>query len=52
MNVRRKSAYSTNSGDDGERGPPVLMPNTAVKPFIADSTWLETTWEGRTLPDF
>ena len=43
---------STNSGDNGERDPPVLIPNTEVKPFSADSTWLETTWEGRALPDF
>ena len=27
------------------------MPNTEVKPFSADGTWLETTWESRTLPD-
>ncbi len=31
--------------------PPVLLPNTEVKPFSADGTWLETTWESRTLPD-
>jgi hypothetical protein len=43
---------STISGDDGEGDPPVPIPNTEVKPFSADSTWLETTWEGRTLPDF
>ena len=39
------------SGDYGERDPPVPMPNTEVKPFSADGTWLETTWESRTLPD-
>ena len=39
------------SGDYGERDPPVLIPNTEVKPFSADGTWLETTWESRTLPD-
>ena len=39
------------SGDNGERDPPVPMPNTEVKPFSADGTWLETTWESRTLPD-
>ena len=27
------------------------MPNTEVKPFSADGTWLETIWESRTLPD-
>ena len=31
--------------------PPVPIPNTEVKPFSADGTWLETTWESRTLPD-
>ena len=39
------------SGDYGERDPPVPMPNTEVKPFSADGTWLETIWESRTLPD-
>ena len=41
----------TISGDNGERDPPVPMPNTEVKPFSADGTWLETIWESRTLPD-
>ena len=27
------------------------MPNTEVKPFSADGTWLETTRESRSLPD-
>ena len=39
------------SGDAGEGDPPVLIPNTAVKPFSADSTWRETAREGRSLPD-
>ena len=39
------------SGDNGERDPPVPIPNTEVKPFSADGTWLETIWESRTLPD-
>ena len=50
----RFSGYAkpyTISGDYGERDPPVPMPNTEVKPFSADGTWLETTWESRTLPD-
>ena len=38
------------SGDNGEGDPPVLIPNTEVKPFSADGTWLDTTWESRTLP--
>ena len=50
----RFSGYAkpyTISGDNGERDPPVPIPNTEVKPFSADGTWLETTWESRTLPD-
>ena len=39
------------SGDNGERDPPVPIPNPEVKPFSADGTWLETTRESRTLPD-
>ena len=38
------------TGDNGEGETPVLIPNTAVKPFCAESTELDTTWEGRTLP--
>ena len=48
--VREKDKF-TISGDDGEGVPPVPIPNTEVKPFSADGTWLETTWESRTLPD-
>ena len=44
--------HSANSGDDGVREPPVLIPNTEVKPYSADGTWLETAWESRALPDF
>ena len=40
-----------NSGGQRERVPPVPIPNTEVKPFIADSTWMETSWEGRSSPD-
>ena len=38
-------------GDEGERDTPVPIPNTEVKPLIADGTWLETTWESRSLPN-
>ena len=38
------------SGGNGEGVPPVLIPNTEVKPFSADGTWLDTTWESRTSP--
>ena len=39
------------SGGYGERVPPVPIPNTEVKPFSADGTWLETARESRSLPD-
>ena len=29
---------------------PVPIPNTMVKPWTADGTWLVTTWESRWLP--
>ena len=32
-------------GDDGKVDTPVPIPNTEVKHFHADGTWLETTWE-------
>ena len=38
------------SGDNGGRDPPVLIPNTEVKPTSAEGTWLDTTWESRTSP--
>ena len=41
----------TISGDNGERDPPVPIPNTEVKPLSADGTWLETARESRTSPD-
>ena len=41
----------TISGGDDEGVPPVPIPNTEVKPFSADSTWLETARESRSLPD-
>ena len=39
------------SGDNGERVPPVPIPNTEVKPLSADGTWLETARESRSSPD-
>ena len=39
------------SGGDSEGDPPVPIPNTAVKPFSAESTWLVTAREDRTSPD-
>ena len=44
--------HSKITGDNGKRDPPVLIPNTEVKPLSADGTWLETAWESRTLPVF
>ena len=47
----RSTKTNSISGDDGERDPPVPIPNTEVKPLCADGTWLETARESRTLPD-
>ena len=41
----------TISGDNGEGVPPVPIPNTEVKPFSADGTWLDTARESRSSPD-
>ena len=38
------------SGGNGEREPPVPIPNTEVKPPNADGTELGTAWESRKLP--
>ena len=38
------------TGDNGEGDPPVLIPNTEVKPFSAGSTWLDTAREIKSLP--
>ena len=48
--VREEDKF-TISGDDGEGVPPVPIPNTEVKPFSADGTWLDTARESRTLPE-
>ena len=47
----REHKENTISGGNGERVPPVPIPNTEVKPLSADGTWLETARESRTLPD-
>ena len=31
---------------------PVPMPNTAVKPFIGDNTWVIKPWENSTVPNY
>ena len=48
----REGKHSTISGDNSEGAPPVLIPNTEVKPFNAESTWLDTAREDRKSPDF
>ena len=42
---------ATISGDNSEGVPPVPIPNTEVKPFSVDGTWLETARESRSSPD-
>ena len=42
---------NTVSGGNGEGVPPVPIPNTEVKPFSADGTWLDTARESRSPPD-
>lgn len=41
----RKRAYIYHCGDVSGEVPPVLIPNTEVKPFYADGTWLDTARE-------
>ena len=41
----------TISGGYDEGDPPVPIPNTEVKPFSAESTWLDTAREDRSPPD-
>ena len=48
---KRKLKKPTISGDNGEGDPPVPIPNTAVKPFSVESTWLDTAREDRSSPD-
>ena len=40
----------TISGDNGERDPPVPIPNTEVKLSSAENTWLVTAREDREMP--
>ena len=47
-----KISYNTMNGEDREKDPPVLIPNTEVKLLIAEDTWLETARKIRTLPFF
>ena len=49
VKARRKKL--TISGGNDEGVPPVPIPNTEVKPFSADGTWLVTARESRSPPD-
>ena len=50
-NSQGPAKIDTVSGGNGEGVPPVPIPNTEVKPFSADGTWLDTARESRSLPD-
>ena len=43
FSVKKVGAYS-------DEVTPVPIPNTEVKLIDVDDTWLETTWESRTVP--
>ena len=49
--IQQQIAWKRKYGDNGKEDPPVPIPNTEVKLFYADGTWLETTWESRKLPN-
>ena len=49
--LRVKPENETISGGNGEGVPPVPIPNTEVKPFSADGTWLDTARESRSPPE-
>ena len=53
MNDHRPRPHKndTVSGGNGEGVPPVPIPNTEVKTFSADGTWLDTARESRSPPD-
>ena len=45
-----KEKFTVSGGNDGEV-PPVPIPNTEVKLSSAESTWLDTAREDRSLPE-
>ena len=49
--MKGDSNMLTISGGNDEGDPPVPIPNTEVKPFSADGTWLVTARESRSPPD-
>ena len=51
MVLNGDSTMLTISGGYDEGVPPVPIPNTEVKPFSADGTWLVTARESRSPPD-
>ena len=48
---RRSNKIATISGGNDGEVPPVPIPNTAVKLSSAESTWLDTAREDKSLPD-
>ena len=48
-NISVKKLHISGGNDEGV--PPVPIPNTEVKPFSAESTWLDTAREDRSLPE-
>lgn len=51
-NYALRETSSCHCGDDSVGDPPVLIPNTEVKPYCADGTCLATDRESRKLPHF
>lgn len=43
--TRKRNDLQTITGVNDAEVPPVLIPNTEVKPFYADGTWLDTARE-------
>ena len=48
---RRSNKIATISGGNDGEVPPVPIPNTEVKLSSAESTWLDTAREDKSLPD-
>ena len=38
------------AGVNDDEDPPVPIPNTVVKLISAENTWMETSWENRSVP--
>ena len=52
VNLHLCKLASKKCRDNSEEVTPVPIPNTVVKLFSADGTWLEAAWESRTSPVF